>query len=228
MIPLYDTVPSRRFPLVNYAIIAACALGWILELGAGPHLEELVYRYGLIPRRFFTLARHVGPLDLQLYVPFVTSMFLHAGWMHFLGNMLYLWIFGDNVEDRLGSARYLLFYLLGGALAGAAHVAAHPGSVVPTVGASGGIAAVMGAYFVLFPRARIVSVVVLFFWIQLVSIPAVVYLAIWFAFQLLSSTATLGASATQGGVAFWAHSGGFAVGAIGAWLLFRRPSRARA
>ncbi len=226
MIPLRDTIPSQRFPFVNYAIMALCSIAWLVELRAGAELEPLIRHYGLIPRRALTLAERGGPFQSELYLPFVSSMFLHGGWMHFAGNMLYLWIFGDNVEDRLGHARYLLFYLLGGVLAGAAQVAASPDSLLPTIGASGAIAAVMGAYFVLYPRARIVSLVVLIFWIRVVSIPAFVYLALWFALQLISGALELGGtSAAEGGVAWWAHAGGFAFGMTGVWLLLQ-PRRA--
>jgi membrane associated rhomboid family serine protease len=226
LIPLRDTIPSLRFPFVNYAIMALCAVAWLVELGAGAELEPLIRHYGLIPRRVLTLAERAGPFQSALYLPFVSSMFLHGGWMHFAGNMLYLWIFGDNVEDRLGHARYVLFYLLGGVLAGVAHVAASPDSVVPTIGASGAIAAVMGAYFVLYPRARIISLVVLIFWVQVVSIPAFFYLAFWFALQLLSGTLELGgASAAEGGVAWWAHAGGFAFGMSCVWLLLQPRRR---
>ena len=226
MIPLRDTIPSSRFPFVNYAFMALCALAWLNELRAGPELEPMIRQYGLIPRRVLALADRGGPFQTALFLPFVSSMFLHGGWMHFVGNMLYLWIFGDNVEDRLGHVRYALFYLLGGALAGAAHVAASPDSVVPTIGASGAIAAVMGAYFVLYPRARIISVVLLIFWIRVISIPAFLYLALWFALQLLSGTVELGgASATDGGVAWWAHAGGFAFGMSAVWLLLPPASQ---
>jgi membrane associated rhomboid family serine protease len=214
---------------VNYAVIAACTVAFLVELGAGARVEDLIHDYGLIPARFGALVRRVGPLHLELYVPFVTSMFLHAGWAHYAGNMLYLWIFGDNVEDRFGHVGYALFYLVGGVFAAAAHALANPTSVVPTIGASGAIAAVMGAYFVLYPRARISSLAIVFFWIRVVSVPAFVYLALWFALQLLAGSAALSSAPGDAGVAWWAHLGGFAFGAATVALLGRRraPSSRR-
>jgi membrane associated rhomboid family serine protease len=220
LIPIRDTVPSRRSPLVNWTVIGACALVFWTELSAGPQLEGLIHAYGLIPDRFLKLAERGGALDPGLWVPFATSTLLHGGWAHFLGNMLYLWIFGDNVEDRLGHVGYALFYLGGGVAAGLAHVWANPGSVVPTIGASGAIAAVMGAYFVLFPHARIVTVLIIFFAVRVVPIPAFFYLAMWFVMQLVAGTAELATSGgPDAGVAWWAHLGGFAFGAGVAVLL---------
>jgi membrane associated rhomboid family serine protease len=155
-----------------------------------------------------------------------TSMFLHGGWAHFLGNMLYLWIFGDNVEDRFGHGRYLAFYLLCGAAAAMLQVAFSAGSRVPMVGASGAIAGVLGAYFVMFPRSRVLTLVPIFIIVQLVEVPAIVLLGLWFVLQLLSGVGSLGQRADVGGVAFWAHAGGFVVGMIGVFL-FRRPERQR-
>jgi membrane associated rhomboid family serine protease len=218
LIPLRDTIPSRTFPILNWTMIALCAVGFLLELSAGARVEALLHEFGLIPARFFAL-RERGGGTLAPYLPFVTSAFLHAGWAHFLGNMLYLWIFGDNVEDRLGHLAYALFYVAGAVFAGAAQALSNPASTVPMVGASGAIAAVMGAYFVLFPRARIESLVIFGFWIDFVSVPAVFYLAIWFAMQLLSGAFALAtAGGAQGGVAWWAHAGGFAFGMGIGWL----------
>lgn len=227
MIPLRDTIPARRFPVVNWILIAACAWGFLLELSAGPRLEEMVRVYGLVPARWVTLLERVGPFAPGIYVPFFTSIFLHGGWAHFLGNMLYLWIFGDNVEDRLGRLGYLAFYVLGGVVAGLVHVIANPDSVVPTIGASGAIAGVMGAYLLLYPTARVLTVVIFFFWIEFVSVPAVLYLFLWFVMQLASGTMALAtAGPTQGGVAWWAHAGGFAYGFATVVLLgLRRPPR---
>jgi membrane associated rhomboid family serine protease len=226
MIPLRDENPSRHVPIVNYTMIGLCALGFLAELSAGPRLDELIRTYALVPARFLALAERGHALDPGIWAPFVTSMFLHAGWMHFLGNMLYLWIFGDNIEDWLGSGRYLLFYLSGGAVAGLAHVFTNATSVLPTVGASGAIAAVMGAYLVLHPRAQIQSLVVLLFYVRIVPVHAWLYLGLWFVLQLFSGTQTLGTSGeAQGGVAWWAHAGGFAFGALCALALGRAPLR---
>jgi membrane associated rhomboid family serine protease len=226
MIPLRDENPSRHFPIVNYAMIALCALGFAGELSAGPRVDEIFESYALVPARFLALAQRGHLFDLAIWTPFATSMFLHAGWMHFLGNMLYLWIFGDNVEDWLGSGRYLLFYLAGGVVAGLAHVFSNATSLLPTVGASGAIAAVMGAYLVLHPRAQIQSLIIIFFYVRIVPVHAWVYLGFWFVLQLVSGTQTLGSSSeAQGGVAWWAHAGGFAFGALCAIALGRRPLR---
>ncbi len=231
MIPLRDTIPSQTFPIVNYTLIGLCAWGFFLELSAGQHLEEFIRQYGLIPARYLTLRDRLGLLAPEIYLPFFSSMFLHGGWMHILGNMLYLWIFGDNVEDRLGHLPYLAFYLGGGLFAGAAHLGMNPDSVVPTIGASGAIAAVMGAYFLLYPTARVKTMVIIFFWIEIISVPAVVYLFVWFAMQLVSGGLSLGsAAAAEGGVAWWAHAGGFVYGSLAVILfgLRRQPARKEA
>ena len=144
----------------------------------------------------------------------MTSLFLHGGWMHVLGNMLYLWIFGDNVEDRFGHFRYLVFYLFSGAVAALGQVMIDPFSTAPMIGASGAIAGVMGAYFVLYPRSRILTAIFVVIFMDLVEVPAIFFLGIWFVMQLLSGVGSIGAQAMNGGVAFWAHIGGFAIGAL--------------
>ncbi len=170
----------------------------------------------------------VVPADLAWSSVF-TSMFLHGGWMHFLGNMLFLWIFGDNIEDRLGHGRFLVFYLLCGAVAAVAHVMSEPGSPIPTIGASGAVAGVMGAYFVLYPQSRILTLLPLFIFWQIIEVPAVVFLGLWFLLQLFSGVGTV-LMATQGapagGIAFWAHVAGFGAGVVLVFA-FRRPERAR-
>jgi membrane associated rhomboid family serine protease len=196
--------------------------GW--ELMAGAQLDAAVERYGLIPARFVALASQGGLLTMELWLPFVSSAFLHGGMAHFVFNMLFLWVFGDNVEDRFGHLRYALFYVAGAVFAGAAHLIAHPSSVVPTIGASGAIAAVMGAYFVLYPKAWVTSVFLPFFWIRF-SVPALLYLAVWFAMQLQRGTAALGGEASAAGVAWWAHAGGFAFGALAIVAFGRRGGR---
>ncbi|MFI5316588.1 MAG: rhomboid family intramembrane serine protease [Myxococcota bacterium] len=217
MIPIRDTIRAERWPLVNYGLIALCAAALWMEFAAGPDLDAFVNAHALIPTRFVKSLARRGP-DVALFAPFVTSMFLHAGFVHFAGNMLFLWIFGDNVEDRMGHLGYALFYLAGGLAAGAAHVLANPGSVVPTVGASGAIAAVMGAYMVLFPASRIETLVIVVFIVRVIPVPAVLWLGLWFVFQLLSGSMG-GRAGDQGGVAWFAHVGGFAFGAGTALLL---------
>ena len=201
MIPLRDTIPSSRPPIVTYALIAANVLAFLYTVSLGPAAEAFIYAHGLIPRDF-------------TFAALLTSMSLHGGWLHLLGNMLYLYIFGDNVEDRLGHLRYLVFYLLCGIAAGTAQAITNPGSTLPMVGASGAIAGVLGAYLIFFPTARVVTLVPVFFFLQIVEIPAVVLLVIWFGWQLLSGVATLGQQAGMGGVAFFAHVGGFLAGMI--------------
>ncbi|HTO07582.1 MAG TPA: rhomboid family intramembrane serine protease [Myxococcota bacterium] len=226
MIPIRDTIQSRTFPFVNYAFIGLCAFVFYLEITAGADLDAFVNDHALIPATFVKMVSNRG-LRLDELAPFFTSMFLHAGFMHFAGNMLFLWVFGDNVEDRMGHVGYALFYLAGGVAAGAAHVFANPHSVIPTVGASGAIAAVMGAYMLLYPQSRVESLLIIFVFVRVISVPAVVWLGLWFVFQLLSGSAA-GRGADQGGVAFFAHVGGFVFGAAVVLLLnLRAPPRRR-
>lgn len=186
------------------------------EVTLGKHLDYFIFQHGVIPAQLvaygFT-ADQIGRLT--------SAMFLHGGWFHVLSNMLYLWIFGDNVEDRMGHFKYLIFYLLTGYIATIAHVISFPATKMPLVGASGAIAGVLGAYLVLYPRARVLTLVFIVIFIQIVPIPAVVFLGIWFILQLLSGTASLTAQAAQG-VAFWAHIGGFVSGIILVKLFARR------
>ncbi len=225
MIPIRDDIPASAIPIINYALIALCTIGFGTEVALGSGIDRLIEANGLIPERFLTLGERFGFLRPVLYVPFLTSIFLHGGYLHFLLNMLFLWIFGDNVEDRMGHAGYTLFFLTGGALAGAAHVVANPASVVPTIGASGAIAAVMGAYLVLYPRARIESLVLFGLSLRWLSVPSIVYLIAWLALQLLQGSLSLGEAQT-GGVAWWAHAGGFLFGAALVSVLgLRAPPR---
>jgi len=217
MIPLKDTIPSRTVPFINYTIILINLLCFLYQLSLGPHLEKFLYAWGFVPAQFFA-PLSIGHLHLsQRILPLFTSMFLHGGWLHFLGNMLYLYIFGDNVEDRLGHARYLLFYLLCGVLAASAHLITNHDSRLPTIGASGAIAGVMGAYFFLYPYARVVTLIFIVFFFDIVEIPAFFFLAFWFIFQFLSGTIIATRDAMSGGVAWWAHIGGFLAGIL---LLF--------
>jgi membrane associated rhomboid family serine protease len=212
MIPLRDVIPSRTRPVVTMTLIALNVAAFLYEQSMPPRLlEQFVFTWGLVPAQFAVLN-------------VFTSMFLHGGWMHLLGNMLFLWIFGDNVEDRMGHGRFLVFYLLCGTVAAMLQVAFSPGSRIPMVGASGAIAGVLGAYLVLFPRSRILTLVPIFIFIQIIEVPAIIFLGLWFALQLFSGVGTLGQSADVGGVAFWAHAGGFAAGMIAVWF-FRQPER---
>ena len=221
MIPLRDTIPSRRAPVVTWSIIAVNLAVFLYELTLDPHsLQQLFHVAGLVPARYTVLAGTPGvDVPLDSYWPLVTSMFLHGGWGHFLGNMWMLWIFGDNVEDRLGPVRYLVFYFITGIAAGVTHWLTNPDSIIPTVGASGAISGVLGAYLVLFPQARIIAVLPILFFPYFFAVPAVVFLGVWFLTQLLSgSLAGLGPGDLRG-VAWWAHVGGFIAGAVLQWPL---------
>jgi membrane associated rhomboid family serine protease len=214
MIPLRDVIPSRTTPFVTFSLIIANVLVFLYELSLpATQLNALVASGGIVPV-------HTGWLTPALF----TSMFLHSGPSHLVGNMLFLWIFGDNIEDRFGHGRYLMFYLAAGMAAGAAQAIAAPDSAIPIIGASGAIAAVMGAYIVLFPKSRVVMLIWLLFYIDFVEIPAVLFLGFWFVFQFIG---VLGASAADpgGGVAFVAHLGGFVLGA-GLSRILARPERA--
>jgi membrane associated rhomboid family serine protease len=220
MIPLKDTIPSRTFPFVNYMLMILNLFFFLYEISLGPSITQFVFTWGIIPSRFVELQGNI----IQILAPFVTSMFLHAGWIHFLGNMLYLYIFGDNVEDRLGHFRYIIFYLLCGIFAGLSQIVTRPSLEVPMVGASGAIAGVMGAYFCLYPRARIVTLLFFIFFFQIVEIPAFFFLAFWFLLQFFSGTLSLSSqSPSAGGVAWWAHIGGFISGI--ALLMFLKKKK---
>jgi membrane associated rhomboid family serine protease len=223
VIPLRDRNPTRRTPLVTWALIGACFVAFAIELsvtaaGGDAALEAFFERWGAVPADI-TTALESGDYLGQAMIGMVTSMFLHGGWLHLFGNMLFLWIFGNNVEDRLGSVPYLLFYLVGGIAAALTQVVIDPRSTIPLVGASGAIAAALGAYIVLFPGARILSLVFLGFFYQLLEVPALIVLGFWFALQLLSGFASFGAETAQGGVAFFAHIGGFVLGVVVGLLL---------
>jgi len=231
VIPLRDANPTRRVPLVTLSIIIACfvAFAWelgVLASGGDAVLDTFITRWGVVPA---DLAAAWGRGDYlsRETATLVTSQFLHGSWLHLLGNMLYLWIFGNNVEDRFGRLGFLGFYLLGGALAGVSQVAIDPTSIVPTIGASGAIAATLGAYFVLFPRARVTSLVFLGFFYQLIDVPAVIVLGFWFVLQLIDGLTALGITETGGGVAFFAHIGGFVVGALMARIVIPISGRLR-
>ncbi|QIA27145.1 rhomboid family intramembrane serine protease [Thermaerobacter sp. PB12/4term] len=220
MIPLRDTIRSRRFPWITVLLIALNVYVFYVEWTTGPTPEAgiglLAERFGVVPARIPPLAL-LPQVGLEPYLSLVTAMFLHGSLVHLLGNMLFLWVFGDNVEDRLGRGRYLLFYLLAGLLGNYAHVAANPDSTIPTIGASGAVAGVLGAYFLAFPRSRIVTLIFLFIFITVAEVPAWVFLLVWFGLQVLNGLAALGAPNVTL-VAWWAHVAGFVAGAAG-WLL---------
>lgn len=207
MIPIRDQIPTRRVPIVNYLLITVNIIVFILMWISGPYQDALVYEFALIPSNFISGVSTGNVADI------FTSMFMHAGFAHIAGNMLYLWIFGDNVEDCMGHARYLIFYLVGGVLSSLLHLLTNPFSQIPTVGASGAIAAVLGAYLVLFPQSKIVTFIPLGFFMRLTVVPAALVLGLWFVLQLFSGVLSLGGP-DVGGVAFWAHIGGFVSGVV--------------
>jgi membrane associated rhomboid family serine protease len=215
MIPLRDVIPSRTTPWVTLTLIALNVLVFIRELMLPPDAVEPFFRtFGLVPAAFS-------------WMSLFTSMFVHAGWLHAGSNLLSLWIFGDNVEDRMGHGRFVLFYLLAGAAAGLLESTANAGSAIPLVGASGAIAGVMGAYLFMFPHSRIHVLVFLLFYIDIVEIPAPIFLTLWFLLQVLGGVGRVAQADGGGGVAFWAHVGGFVTGAAASFL-FRRRERADA
>ena len=201
-------------------LIALNVVVFLYEITLGPELRSYVYEWGLLPARV-SLALQGGEPAVPAILSVFSSMFLHGGWMHLLGNMWYLWIFGDNVEDRFGHAGFLGFYLASGVASAALHVGTHPDSWTPTVGASGAIAGVLGAYLVSYPKARVITLVPLFPFFQVMALPAVIVLGLWFVFQFFSGALALGMSGA-GGVAWWAHVGGFAFGMLVAFVVPRR------
>lgn len=223
MIPIGDIQPRRRMPLVTYLLILVNVILFMKTMALGPSGEAFVYRWGAVPAR---LAH--WPQEPAVLLTLLTSTFLHGGWFHLIGNMLYLGIFGDNVEDRLGYGRYLLFYLVGGVLAGIIQAFFTPDSPLPAIGASGAVAAVLGAYLVLFPHARVLMLVPLFFWMEIVAVPSSLALGLWFFGQFFNGLFSLAYvnAAYAGGIAWWAHVGGFLVGVILTSLLERhRPQQ---
>jgi membrane associated rhomboid family serine protease len=230
MLPLRDANPTQRTPFVTLALVIACFVGFAWELGlmasgGEAALEDFISKWGVVPADL-TAAWGRGDYLSQQTATLITSQFLHGGWFHLLGNMLYLWIFGNNVEDRFGRVGFLAFYLAGGVLAGLSQVAIDPGSTIPTIGASGAIAAVLGAYFVLFPRARVTSLVFLGFFYQLIDVPAIIVLGFWFVLQVIDGLASVGVTQT-GGVAVFAHIGGFVAGALAARVIVTWSARRR-
>jgi membrane associated rhomboid family serine protease len=213
MIPLRDVIPSRSTPYITVTLIVLNAVAWLYELTIPGDLRPVFLQlYGVVPADFSTPT-------------LVSSMFLHGSWSHFIGNMWYLWIFGDNVEDRVGHGRFIAFYLLCGMVAALGHVAMDPTSILPTIGASGAIAGVMGGYFVLYPQSRVLTLVPLIVYFEIIELPAVVLLGFWFIMQLFSAGAiAVTANASSGGIAFVAHVAGFVAGLLGVFV-FRKRKR---
>ncbi|MGQ9631785.1 MAG: rhomboid family intramembrane serine protease [bacterium] len=223
MIPLKDNIPSRTYPVVTIGLIVVNSLAWFYELSLGPYLNKFLAVWGMVPAKYFYLGRVESAAFSDRYLPILTSMFLHGGWLHVIGNMFYLWIFGDNVEDRMGHVKFFVFYLLCGVASSFAHIYTNASSPVPTIGASGAVAGVMGAYFLLYPRARVITLVPVFFFIQFVEVPAIFFLGFWVLMQFLNGLISLPMrSGAYGGIAWWAHVGGFAAGMALAPILKRR------
>ena len=213
MFPVSDVIPSRTKPVVTIALIALTSAVFLYEL----QLDR---------REMYELARAFGvvPADVVWYHT-LTSAFLHDGWIHFAGNMLYLWIFGDNVEDALGHAGFALFYISAAAVSAFAHALLNPSSLSPMIGASGAVAAILGAYFVLYPRSQVLTAVFLVLYLDVIEVPAVIFLGVWLVIQLLIGIASLGAGAADGGTAIGAHFAGFGLGVVAGAILRRRQRR---
>jgi membrane associated rhomboid family serine protease len=220
MIPLHDDNPTRIFPAVTVALIALCSLVFLWQL-ASPSAEVTVLRFGLIPAVLFggaSLPAELEPLPGALTL--LTSLFLHGGWMHLIGNMLFLWIFGNNVEDAMGHLRFIAFYLICGVAASLSHAALIPASTTPMIGASGAIAGTLGAYLLLHPRSRVLVLVFLGIFVTTMRLPAMVVIGIWIGLQVLNAALDAG-----GGIAWWAHVGGFVAGMV-LLPVFRQPGTA--
>jgi membrane associated rhomboid family serine protease len=211
MLPLRDDNPRRTFPAVTYLLIAINVLAFLWELGLGQRLDQILFSIAFIPRRFW-IPGYWASDAITMFV----SMFLHGGFMHIGSNMLYLFIFGDNIEDRLGHFRYIVFYLACGVVATLAHAFFSPSSQLPAIGASGAIAGVLGAYLVLYPHAKVMTLIPIFFFITVRELPAILILGLWFVLQLFSGVGSLGVPDAQdmGGVAYFAHIGGFVAGLL--------------
>src|SRR3984893_65018 len=215
MIPLKVDILRRRAAICNVFLILLNVLVFLYEVSLPPRVgEAFVYTFGMIPARTEMLFSSQGVSLSQAFLPMVTSMFLHGGWMHLLGNMLFLWVFGGAVEEAVGHFQYLIFYFISGVGAAIVHTVFNWGSNVPTVGASGAISGVMGAFIVLFPAARVATLIPALFLFFTVRIPAFLMLGYWFFLQIFSGLASLGVGGQQGGVAWWAHVGGFLLGAV--------------
>ena len=212
MIPIKDKNPSSTFPCVTIGIIVVNVFMFLVEISLGSGLDEFLMEYGLVPIKLRYYSQVPDLTFMNTYFPFLSSMFLHGGFVHLIGNMWFLWIFGDNVEDTLGHFKYLCFYILCGIMAFTVHVLFNSQSRFPCIGASGAIAGILGAYMITFPYARVITVIPLLFIIQVMELPAVIVLGFWFIIQFFNGALSISASASGGGVAWWAHIGGFASG----------------
>lgn len=229
MIPIRDSVPSRSVPVVVRTLILVNVLVFFFEIALSRgSTEQLFYLFGFVPARFThpAWAEAVG-FPMGSYWSILTHQFLHGGWLHIIMNMWALWIFGDNVEDRMGPLRFIIFYVTCGAAAALTQLFMTPDSTVPAVGASGAIAGVLGAYLMFFPTSRLVVLLPILFFPFFFEVPAIFYLVFWFFSQVFSGTASLLGPQRAGGIAFWAHVGGFVAGMLLCWIFRRRPARRR-
>ncbi len=214
MIPVKDRNPSNTFPYVTIGIIVINISIFLHELSLGSDLGVFIKQYGIVPAN---VTHYFQTSDLTFsstFLPFISSTFLHGGFIHLIGNMWFLWIFGDNIEDKLGHFRFFGFYILCGIIASSVHVFFNRMSEIPCIGASGAIAAVLGAYMVTFPRARVITVIPIFFFLQIIELPAIIVLGFWFFIQFFNGAISITASTSDNGVAWWAHIGGFISGII--------------
>jgi len=226
-IPLNDNIRRQTFWISTLLLIAANVCVFLYELSLGPHINQLVSLFGIVPARYTTARGLAAATPEGFLIPIFGSMFLHGGWLHLLGNMLFLFVFGRSVEDRFGHLKFLFMYFFSGLGGAVLHIFLNAGSRVPSIGASGAIAGILGAYFVTFPRARITTLIPLFFFFWTFDIPALLILGYWFLIQFFTGFQMLEIqSATAGGVAWWAHVGGFTIGLLLALVL--PPRRARA
>lgn len=220
MIPLRDSTSSRNYPIITITLIIINIYVYARQFLSTPWgFEQIILNYSLIPALFTERIQELSFFGL-IYPPLVTSFFLHGSWFHVLSNMLYLWIFGDNIEDKLGPFRFIVFYLLSGVIANLAHILTDPHSTIPLVGASGAVAGILGAYFITFPRAKITSLIFIFFFITVRKIPAVFFLFFWFIIQVFNGISSLGGMGNN--VAWWAHIGGFLTGIVLMTLLKKK------
>ncbi|MGB6606542.1 MAG: rhomboid family intramembrane serine protease [Atribacterota bacterium] len=214
MFPIYDDVPTKKFPLITVALIVLNSIVYLYQVSLGERFAEFIYSMGLLP---FEITHHIDLLPSgpsPIYLTIFSSMFMHGSIVHLLGNMLFLWIFGNNVEDYLGRKKFVIFYLFCGIIAALTQIFINPDSKVPMVGASGAIAGVLGAYLLLYPRAKVTTVIIFGFFIRLIKIPAVVVLGFWIIYQFLYGISSLAVRTGEGGVAWFAHIGGFICGAV--------------
>jgi membrane associated rhomboid family serine protease len=229
MFPIQDSVPSRSVPVVTRALILINVVVFFFELSLSREsIIQLFYLFGVVPARFTDpeWAASIG-FPIGSYWSLLTHQFLHGGWLHIVANMWTLWIFGDNVEDRMGPLRFIIFYLVCGVLAALTQVLVTPDATIPSVGASGAIAGILGAYLLFFPTARLIVLIPILFFPFFFELPAVIFLVFWFFIQLFSGTAILASPQQVGGIAFWAHIGGFIAGMLLCRFFVRRPVRRR-